>query len=208
MATSSLSRNVLNSSRSLLLGRGGRLGLSYPARYSTTEKTPEETPENNEALKECEAKLCEMSEKYEDVLDKYRRSLAESDNMRKRLNKQIEDERKFGNQKFSKDLLEVADVLSMAVESVDPSKIESHDLLRDMHQGLKLTESQLLQVFKRHGLEKITPLKEKFDPNFHEALFQIPAPEGVDANVVLDVQKPGYVLNGRVIRPAKVGVSK
>ena len=76
-----------------------------------------------------------------------------------------------------------------------------------MFQGLKLTENQLLQVFKRHGLEPVNPLNEKFDPNKHEALFQIPNPN-VDFNTVLDVQKIGYQLRGRTIRPALVGVSK
>jgi molecular chaperone GrpE len=101
-------------------------------------------------------------------------------------------------------LLDVADVLNRAVSAGCGN---ADAVNKDMFEGLKLTESQLLQVFKRHGLEKINPLNEKFDPNKHEALFQIPNPS-VDHNTVLDVQKIGYQLHGRTIRPALVGVSK
>ena len=102
-----------------------------------------------------------------------------------------------------KDLLDVADVLNRAVSAGNGAENKNNS----MFEGLKLTESQLLQVFKRHGLEQVNPLNEKFDPNKHEALFQIPNPS-VDANTVLDVQKIGYQLHGRTIRPALVGVSK
>ena len=141
-------------------------------------------------------------------MDRYRRSIAESDNMRKRLTKQIEDAKIFGIQGFVKDLLEVADVLNTAIAGVPEETLaKESSYLRDMHQGLQLTESQLLQVFKRHGLEADNPINQKFDPNRHEALFQIPNGD-VDANTVLDVQKVGYLLHGRTIRPAKVGVSR
>merc|ERR1712203_1053333 len=79
--------------------------------------------------------------------------------------------------------------------------------LADLHQGLQLTESQLLQVFNKHGLVQENPLGEKFDPNKHDALFQIPDPDK-EPNTVMDVQKVGYILQGRTIRPAAVGVSR
>lgn len=146
----------------------------------------------------------ELKSKNNDFLDKYRRSIAENDNMRKRLTKQIEDAKIFGIQGFCKDLLDVADVLAKAVEA--GKAVEGQ---KDMIEGLKLTQTQLLQVFGRHGLTQIDPVKgqEKFDPNLHEALFQIPAPN-LEPNIVMDVQKIGYSLHGRTIRPALVGVSK
>lgn len=149
----------------------------------------------------------ELKAKNNDFLDKYRRSIAENDNMRKRLTKQIDDAKIFGIQGFCKDLLDVADVLAKAVEA--GKAIEDQPGNKDMIEGLKLTQTQLLQVFGRHGLTQIEPVKgeEKFDPNLHEALFQIPAPT-LEPNIVLDVQKIGYSLHGRTIRPALVGVSK
>ena len=116
--------------------------------------------------------MAEFKAKHDDVMDKYRRSIAENDNMRKRLTKQIEDAKIFGIQSFCKDLLEVADVLNKAVKAEASAS--------DMLEGLKLTENQLLQTFRRHGLEQINPEGEKFNPNKHEALFQIPAPPAYD----------------------------
>jgi len=154
------------------------------------------------------SELEEVKSKSDDFLDKYRRSIAENDNMRKRLTKQIEDAKIFGIQGFCKDLLDVADVLAKAVEAGKAIEGQQQGN-KDMVEGLKLTQTQLLQVFGRHGLTQIDPVKgeEKFDPNLHEALFQIPAPN-LDPNIVMDVQKIGYSLHGRTIRPALVGVSK
>ncbi|XP_059093694.1 grpE protein homolog, mitochondrial-like [Tigriopus californicus] len=163
-------------------------------------------------VSELETKLLEENQelkaKCDDLMDKYRRSIAESDNMRKRLTKQIDDAKIFGIQGFCKDLLAVADVLNKAIGGVSPEILaQESQYLKDMHQGLALTESQLLQVFRRHGLEQDNPVEEKFDPHRHEALFQIPHPDK-EPNTVLDVQQVGYTLHGRTIRPAKVGVSK
>ncbi len=164
-------------------------------------------------MTEKEAQLMQQVEqlqfKHDDLLDKYRRSLAESDNMRKRLTKQIEDAKTFGIQSFCKDLLEVADVLNKAVSDVPAEMLEKESqYLRDIHQGLQLTESQLLQVFRRHGLEKVSPeLGEKFDPNVHEALFQVPATAEMESGTIMDVQKVGYALHGRTVRPVLVGVA-
>lgn len=147
------------------------------------------------------------------VQDKYKRSIAETENVRQRMMKQVQEAKLFGIQGFCKDLLEVADVLGKATESV-PSDLLSAggndtvaDALRTLHEGLQLTETQLCVVFARHGLVKIDPaLGEKFDPNFHEALFQQPAAEGSSPGTVAIVSKVGYKLHERTLRPALVGV--
>lgn len=90
-----------------------------------------------------------------------------------RLTKQIEEAKIFGIQGFCKDLLDVADVLSKATESVPKDEISnSNPHLKSLYEGLVMTEAQLQNVFKRHGLEQLNPLDEKFNPNLHEALFQ------------------------------------
>merc|ERR1711972_680755 len=153
-------------------------------------------------------RIAELQEKHDDVFDKYRRSLADFENLRNRMNKQVSDAKIFGIQGFCKDLLDVADVLNKAISLVPKEQLEKESqYLKDMHQGLKLTETQLLQVFSKHGLVQENPLGEKFDPNKHDALFQIPAPDK-EPNTVMDVQKIGYILHGRTIRPAAVGVSR
>merc|ERR1711915_42690 len=167
----------------------------------------EEAAEVSEAEKALQEQILTLEEKNADLLDKYRRSLADFENLRNRMNKQVSDAKIFGIQGFCKDLLDVADVLNKAISSVPSSDLQQSQSLSDLHQGLQLTESQLLKVFGKHGLVQENPLGEKFDPNKHDALFQIPAPEK-EANTVLDVQKIGYILHGRTIRPAAVGVSR
>lgn len=111
--------------------------------------------------------------KNEELMDKYRRSLADSENLRVRLNKQIADAKIFGIQSFCKDLLEVADILGHATKAVPQDQLnESNPHLKNLYEGLTMTNASLLQVFKRHGLEPMNPINEKFNPNMHEALFQ------------------------------------
>lgn len=162
----------------------------------------EEPKEVSEEVQKLREDLEASKKEREEITDKYRRSLAESDNMRKRLTKQIEDAKLFGIQGFCKDLLEVADVLKKASE-VD----EKNSTVKDVVEGVRLTETQLQQVFRRHGLEVEDPAGKKFDPNKHEAMFQVQNVE-MEPNTVVDVQKVGYLLHGRTIRPALVGVSK
>lgn len=104
--------------------------------------------------------------------DKYRRSLADGENLRVRLTKQIQDAKVFGIQSFCKDLLEVADTLGQATNSVPKEKVQQNEHLKNLFDGLTLTNNSLMQVFKRHGLAQINPINQKFDPNLHEALFQ------------------------------------
>lgn len=104
--------------------------------------------------------------------DKYKRSLADGENLRIRLTKQIQDAKIFGIQSFCKDLLEVADSLGHATNAVPKIEIENNTHLKSLYDGLMLTKNSLAQIFKRHGLEQINPIQEKFNPNFHEALFQ------------------------------------
>lgn len=109
--------------------------------------------------------------------DKYKRSLADSENLRKRLTKQIEDAKIFGIQHFCKDLLEVADILGHATDAVPKDQLtDRNQHLKNLYEGLTMTKGSLMQVFKRHGLEQVNPMNEKFNPNLHEALFQkVPA---------------------------------
>lgn len=149
-----------------------------------------------------------LEEKNSELLDKYKRSLADSENMRNRLTKQIQDAKIFGIQSFCKDLLEVADTLGHATNAVPKDQLNDRNPhLKNLYDGLVLTKNSLQQVFKRHGLEAIEPMNSKFDPNEHEALFQKECKD-VDPGVVVEVTKIGYKLHNRCIRPALVGVSR
>ena len=194
-------------------------------KYMSTEaKKVEETEKTNEVNKseneieekesenvsmekyaEMEELLRQSKDEAADFEDKYVRSLAENENVRRRAKKQLEDSKLYAIQSFCKDLLEVADILEKATESVPKEELSKSSHLKSLFDGLTMTETQLQKVFKSHGLEKVHPLNEKFDPNFHEALFQLP---GEISGTVAVVQKTGYRLHGRPLRAALVGVVK
>lgn len=123
--------------------------------------------------------------------------------------KQVQDAKLYGIQDFTKDIISVADVLETAIESVPSSQIEGKEAnpsVSSLYNGLKMMETNLLKVFSKHGLTRIKPVGgDPFDPSFHEAMFQVP---GEKPGTIGAVSKVGYVLNGRTVRPAMVGVVK
>lgn len=187
-------------------------GRRWFSSEEAAKKTPEELPESERKLvgevAELKKELEAVTDKTKELDDKYKRALADGENMRRRLTKQIEDAKLFGIQGFCKDLLEVADILGHATEAVPKEELsDSNPHLKNLYEGLTMTKAQLNQVFKRHGLEQVNPLNEKFNPNLHEALFQQEV-QNVEPNTVVVVSKIGYKLHERCIRPALVGVSK
>lgn len=151
-------------------------------------------------------KLLEESRKEtSDFKDKYYRSLAEGENIRRRGTKQVSDAKLYAIQGLAKDLLEVADVLETATSSVPQEECVKNKYLKELFDGVSMTETELQKVFKKHGIEKVHPIDETFDPNFHEALFQLPF-EGKSSGTVAIVEKVGYKLHGRALRAAQVGV--
>ena len=137
--------------------------------------------------------------------DKYLRALAEAENTRNRLTRQVEEAKKFGIQDFSKDVVEVADILDKAIGSVKPEDLKDNSPLGNLFEGLKLTEAELHKVMNKNGLQRIEEEGVTFDPNIHEALFEVP---GDKQGTVAVVSRVGYILHGRTIRPARVGVVK
>lgn len=133
------------------------------------------------------------------------RALAEAENTRTRLTRQIEDAKKYGIQDFSKDILEVADILDKAIESVPADDLKGNPPLTSLYEGLKLTEAELQKVMNKNGLQKIDNHGVNFDPSIHEALFEVP---GDKHGTVAIVSRVGYMLHGRTVRPARVGVVK
>ncbi|XP_003385038.1 PREDICTED: grpE protein homolog 1, mitochondrial-like [Amphimedon queenslandica] len=180
-------------------GNGKENDLEPPIDIDALKKT---LLDKDELLAKKDAELNELE-------DKYKRALAETENTRHRMLKQVQDAKLFGIQDFTKDIISIADVLEKAIESVPSTQIEGKEAnqsIVSLYNGLKMMETNLLKVFSKHGLSKIEPGDgEKFDPNLHEALFQIP---GDKVGTIGAVSKVGYVLNGRTIRPAMVGVVK
>ncbi|KAK5602465.1 GrpE protein 1, mitochondrial [Crenichthys baileyi] len=174
-----------------------------PGSVEEAEKTEQSTADN--VLTEEKGQL---EEQLKEMTDKYKRALADTENLRTRSQRMVEDAKLYGIQSFCKDLLEVADILEKATESVPKEEVTSQNPhLKNLYDGLVMTEVQIQKVFTKHGLVKLNPEGQKFNPYEHEALFQAPV-EGKEPGTVAVVTKVGYKLHGRTLRPALVGVAK
>lgn len=161
-----------------------------------------QTPASEASAKAIE----ELQHKLKETEDKYLRALAETENVRKRMSRLAEEAQSFGIQTFAKDILEVADYLDKALQSVPNAELEQgkNKHLSALYEGLKMTEGRMQKVFAKNGLKKIHPAAgEVFDPNLHEAMMEV---DGKTPGTVAVVASSGYALNGRTVRPAKVGV--
>ncbi|EEY19303.1 grpE [Verticillium alfalfae VaMs.102] len=167
-------------------------------------------PELDALKKQLEAKEKEAL----DWKDKCLRSVADFRNLQDRTTREMKSARDFAIQKFAKDLVDSIDNLDRALGMVPESKLspaadasEAAKDLANLHEGLRMTETVLMNTLEKHGLERFSPEADKFNPNEHEATFMTPQP-GKEDNTVFHVQSKGFKLNGRVLRAAKVGVVK
>ena len=148
-----------------------------------------------------------LEEQVSELKDQLLRSVAELDNYRKRAEREKEQLRKFGIANFAKDLLSAADNLRRAVES-GPSDLDGADeSVKNLIVGVEMTEKELLNAFEKNRVRKIDPVGEKFDYNFHQAMFEVES-DKEEPGVVMQVLQPGYAIEDRVLRAAMVGVSK
>jgi molecular chaperone GrpE len=144
----------------------------------------------------------------DELRDKFLRAVAESENIRKRSEREVADARSYGIAQFARDMIGVADNLSRALQAIGPEARESADeTLRALLDGVELTGRELQKALQKHGVREIEPTGEKFDPNFHQAMYEVPNPD-VPAGTVVQVVQTGYAIADRVLRPALVGVSK
>lgn len=155
--------------------------------------------ENNRLKKEIEEKEKETAANY----DKYLRAVADFDNYRKRIERDKADLLKYGNEKLIKDLLPILDSLDRALVQTGNSTGD----ITVFTEGIHLIRSQFLAALERHGVERIKAKGEEFDPQFHQAMLQVEADE-TENNRIVDEFEAGYLLNGRLLKPAKVSVSK
>ncbi|XP_039767883.1 grpE protein homolog 1, mitochondrial isoform X2 [Ornithorhynchus anatinus] len=168
----------------------------------------DQKPEPSSAEKTLIEEKVKLEEQLKETMEKYKRALADTENLRQRSQKMVDEAKLYGIQGFCKDLLEVADILEKATESVPQEEIkEENPHLKNLYEGLVMTEVQIQKVFKKHGLLKLNPVGARFDPYEHEALFHTPV-EGKEPGTVALVTKVGYKLHGRTLRPALVGVAK
>jgi molecular chaperone GrpE len=176
-----------------------------------TSMASEPLPGADPAASEAErvaALVEQLAREAADNKDKLLRSLAEMENMRRRTERQVADAREYGITAFARDVLGVADNMNRALSTIDPQLRETADAgLKSLLEGVELTERELLKVLEKHGVKKFEPTGEKFDPNLHQAMYEVPdssLPNGTVAQVV----QPGYMIGERILRPALVGVAK
>ena len=143
-----------------------------------------------------------------ELRDKLLRGLADMENLRRRTEREVADARSYAVTNFARDMLNVADNVRRALESVPAEAREGAEgPFKALLEGIELTERDLLKTLERHGVRRLEPQGQKFDPNLHQAMFEVPNAEVPNGSVVQVVQS-GYVIGERVLRPALVGVAK
>ncbi len=145
-------------------------------------------------------------DEIKDLKDQLLRSLAENENLRKRTAKEIEQIKKYGHISMLRDFLNVVDNLERAVKS-SSSESKSVSGLKNLIDGIEIVLKEMKSLLDKNQIKKIEPLHEKFDYNFHQAMFEAPSVDYKEG-LIIEVIQPGYVLHDRLIRPAMVGVSK
>ena len=141
-----------------------------------------------------------------DMKDKLLRTLAEMENLRRRTEREVSDARVYGIAGFARDVLGVADNMQRAMQAIG-DELRAHEVVRPLVEGVELTERELLKVLEKNGVTKFSPLGEKFDPNLHQAMYEVPDSKAA-AGTVAQVIQDGYRIGERVLRPALVAVYK
>lgn len=167
-------------------------------------KAEQGEPSELEQIKE---KLLKKDKEAAEFKNLYMRSVADFRNLQEVTKRDVQKAKDFALQKFAKDLLESIDNFGHVLNAIKPETIEQHKEVKDLFEGIKMTKDIFEKTLAKHGLERIDPMDKPFDPNLHEATFEVPQ-AGKEPGSVFFVQQDGYTLNKRVLRPAKVGVVK
>jgi molecular chaperone GrpE len=149
-----------------------------------------------------------LDREHAEMKDRLLRTLAEMENLRKRTEREVTDARLYGVASFARDVLGVADNIRRALDAVPPeARASANAGMKALVDGVELTERELLKALEKNGVRQFTPQGEKFDPNVHQAMFEVPDPS-VPAGSIVQVMQPGYMIGERVLRPALVAVAK
>jgi molecular chaperone GrpE len=163
---------------------------------------PEQQPDPRDA------EIVALKEEAGGLKDRLLRLAAEMDNLRKRSEREKAEATLYAATNFARDLLSVADNMRRALDAVSPEAREAADeITKNLLSGVEVTERELLNVFQRYGIRKLETVGEKFDPNYHQAMFEVPTAEVPPGTVVQEMQA-GYAIGERCLRPALVGVAK
>ena len=152
--------------------------------------------------------VVKLIKENEELKDRALRVAADMENLRRRTARDVHDARSYAIANFARDMLSVSDNLQRALDAVpEEAKVSGDAGFKALFEGVDITERAMLSALERHGVKKLNPEGEKFDPNFHQAMFEVPNAD-VPANTVVQVVQPGYSIGDRVLRPAMVGIAK
>jgi molecular chaperone GrpE len=173
-----------------------------------SDKAPAAANNNFDEVAELspEERVVALEAELAEYKDRLLRALAESENIRRRAQREREEATKYAITAFAKDLLSAADNLRRALDSL-PEVGVGDERTRSLLAGVAATERELLSVFERHAIRRIDPMGERFDHNFHQAIFEAERSDEPPGTIV-EVLQPGYLLHDRLLRPAMVGVAK
>ena len=179
-----------------------------PSDDKLSENQPAEAERTEGAVDGDYEALVRLLKENEELKDRALRVAAEMENLRRRTARDVHDARSYAIANFARDMLSVSDNLRRALDAIPAEAKASGDAgFKALIEGVDITERAMLSALERHGVKKLQPEGEKFDPNFHQAMFEVPNPN-VPANTVVQVVQPGYSIGDRVLRPAMVGVAK
>lgn len=175
-------------------------------------KTPEpnaaaETPQAGNEVARLQIETETLKGQIADLTDRLLRAHADMDNLRKRMDREKEETIKYAITKFARDVVTVADNFQRATDSVPAEAMADNDALKALHDGVSMTEREFVNVLERHGVRRIDPLGEIFNPHQHQAMMEMQTAE-VPSGTILQVYQPGYMIEDRVLRPAMVVVAK
>ena len=154
------------------------------------------------------ARFWQLQEEVGQLKDRLLRTLAEMENLRKRSEREKAEATLYAATNFARDILSVSDNMSKALELAHADAIkDASEAMRNLIAGVEVTNRELLNVFERHGIKRIDPKGDKFDPHLHEAMFEIPSKDHPPGTIV-DVMQAGFSIGDRLLRPALVGVAK
>lgn len=181
-------------------------GAGEPAGPASPAAGPAQDPPRDEA-KTLQEIVAALQVEVADLKDKWLRAHAEVDNVRKRAEREREEAAKYSITKLARDIVSVGDNFQRAIDAVPAAAAENDPALKSFLEGVTMTERELLNVLDRHGIKRVQPLNEAFNPHLHQAVAQVPRTD-VPTGTIVEVYQAGYTIEERVLRPAMVGVAQ
>jgi molecular chaperone GrpE len=187
-----------------------RLAAEEQAEFDAAEEeeTNDEAGDKLDPVEAMHKIIGELQAENEELKDKVLRTVAEMENLRRRTAREVADAKAYSSANFARDMLGVSDNLRRAIEAVpEEARTADHAGLTALIEGVEMTEREMGNALEKNGIKRLDPKGDKFDPNYHQAMYEVPDAD-VPHNSVVEVVQEGYSIGSRVLRPAMVGIAK